>query len=58
MNSISIIGAGISGLTLGNILKKLNIEWEKATFFYNFLMKSVPNSINQRLAEKIIQLEM
>lgn len=33
-------------------------QWEKATFLRNFLMKSIPDSINQKLAEKIIQLEM
>jgi 2-polyprenyl-6-methoxyphenol hydroxylase-like FAD-dependent oxidoreductase len=27
MNSISIVGAGIGGLTLGNILKQQNIDF-------------------------------
>ncbi|WP_027385414.1 FAD-dependent monooxygenase [Chryseobacterium gregarium] len=33
-------------------------HWEKTTFLRNFLMRSVPNRINQKLAEKIIRLEM
>ncbi|MCJ8153444.1 FAD-dependent monooxygenase [Chryseobacterium sp. SSA4.19] len=33
-------------------------QWERAIFLRNFLMKSVPDHINQKLAEKIIQLEM
>lgn len=32
-------------------------QWEKATFLRNFLMKSIPESINKRLVEQVIKLE-
>lgn len=33
-------------------------QWEKGNSFRNFLMRSVPGSLNQRMIEKILQLEM